>query len=316
MQSLPLVTIGVPNYNYAHYILEALNSVVAQTYRNIELVIVDDFSTDHSIEVIEKWIDNYKGKINVKFIKNEMNVGLTKTCNIILNNANGKYFQPLDADDIIFPDKIQKQVAVLEKSPNTAMVYSNVSVIDESGKIANPDYCKRINYDKDKMPSGKIFNELLIFNFISLPSVLVNTEFAKNTGGFDETLQVQDYYMWLKLSEKYEIKYLSGNNAYYRVHETSMSNLASSSLFSSDSVLRIKFRYFQDASTEIKNVIRKNVQNTSVLLYKHEYQTASEWIGLAFELNPGLKTFIYLLSVKVGIPFSFYEKIKKLLGRS
>jgi hypothetical protein len=58
------------------------------------------------------------------------------------------------------------------------------------------------------------------------------------------------------------------------------------------------------------------VQNTSVLLYKHEYQTASEWIGLAFELNPGLKTFIYLLSVKVGIPFSFYEKIKKLLGRS
>jgi alpha-1,3-rhamnosyltransferase len=224
MNELPLVTIGIPNYNYGHFVIEALNSVVNQSYPNIELIIVDDLSSDNSIEIIEKWIKDYTGNIQIKFIKNKTNVGLTKVCNIILEYSSGKYFQPLDADDILLPEKIEKQVPILENSPKTAVVYSNTMVINDLGEVTNPDYCSRIRYDSTRMPSGRIFKDLLIFNFISLPSVLINTQYAREVGGFDETVKVQDYYLWLKLSEKYLISYVPATFAKYRVHDSSMSN--------------------------------------------------------------------------------------------
>ena len=85
-----------------------------------------------------------KESFPISFIRNKVNLGLTKVCNIILDNAKGKYFQPLDADDILLPKKLEKQVAILENSPDTALVYSNVAVINETGDVTNPIYCSRI----------------------------------------------------------------------------------------------------------------------------------------------------------------------------
>jgi glycosyltransferase involved in cell wall biosynthesis len=317
MTNFPLVTIGIPNYNYGHFISEALNSVVKQTYPNIELIIVDDVSSDNSIEIIENWIRSYTGKIQINFIKNKKNLGLTKVCNIILDNASGKYFQPLDADDILLPEKIERQVAILENSPNTAMVYSNVMVINDSGKVINPDYCSRINYDSTNMPSGWIFNDLLAFNFISLPSVLIHTNYAREEGGFDESLQVQDYYMWLRLSEKYQIRYMSATFAKYRVHDTSMSNLSSSNCVSTESVITLKYRYYNTITTPgLKKIIAKNIQNSSVYLYQHNYPTAKKWLTLAFRLNPGIKTATYFLSIRLGVPFTFFKMLKSNFFRN
>jgi len=311
----PLVTIGIPNYNYGHYILETLNSVAAQTYQNIELIIVDDVSSDNSVDIIENWIQNYKGKIKISFIKNQINLGLTKVCNVILRSAKGKYFQPLDADDKILPEKIEKQIAVLKNSVNTAMVYSNSQVINDSGEIINPDYCSRIKYDKNSMPSGWIFNDLLIFNFISLPSVLVNSEYAREIGGFDETIQVQDYYMWLRLSEKYEIRYVEGPYAQYRIHDTSMSNVSSTNCVSEESVMKIKYQYYKKTTPELKEIIAKNIQNSSVYLYQHNYATAKKWLTIAFRLTPSFKTWVYFLSIRLGVPFTFFKILKSNFTR-
>jgi glycosyltransferase involved in cell wall biosynthesis len=306
----PLVTIGIPNYNYSHYIKEALNSVAIQSYPNIELVIVDDCSTDNSIFVIENWIKNYCGNITVKFIKNEINLGLTKTCNVILKHAKGKYLQTLDADDIILPEKIEKQVNILEKSNDLALIYSNSSIIDEKGNLTNEDYCSRINYDKENMPEGHIKKDLLVFNFISLPSVLVRTEYVRQAGGFDERLRVQDYYMWLKLSEKYQVKYMNENTAYYRVHHSSMSNNSLTSAASTDSVLQIKFNYYKGCTPSLRKLIKRNIQYGAVELYHQNYPTSKKWLSIAFKLNPRLKTFIYFVATQVGIPFSFFKRIK------
>jgi len=313
--SNPLVTIGIPNYNYCHFVVDCLNSVINQTYQNLEIIIIDDCSSDNSVQLIERWINENKKNIQIKFIKNSVNHGLTKNCNIILENARGKYFQPLDADDKIAPDKIRKQVQLLESNPNFALVYSNVSVINEYGEITDSDYCSRIGYDKLNMPNGKIFNNLIEFNFISLPSVLINTEYAKSEGGFDESLQVQDYYMWLKLAEKYKIQYVSENLAYYRVHEASMSNKITTYLASTDSVLRLKYRYYPLINSEQRKRMAKNIQNASVHLYEYKYWTYKKWISIAFYLNPGFKTCLYFIAIRLAIPFSFFNKLKTLLRR-
>jgi len=288
--------------------------VISQTYENIELIIVDDLSTDNSISVIEDWIQKYQGPVKIRFIKNKTNIGLTKVCNIILDNANGKYFQPLDADDMLLPEKIKRQVKILEASKNAALIYSNIGIIDETGNIIEHDYLRRIGYDKDDMPQGNIFEKLLHFDFVPLPSVLINTDYARMVGGFDETLQVQDYYLWLKLSKQFETIFLPENTALYREHTASMSNSSLTNPKSLDSVLNIKFRYYKQCNKNVQKIIRADIHWASAYLYRYNYATAKSWLKKDFLLNTGFKSAIYYAAINLGIPYAFFEKLKSFLG--
>ena len=156
-QDIPLVSIGIANYNYAKYIAQALESAANQTYKNCELIIVDDCSTDNSVEVIQNWIDHYKGNFNIKFIKNSKNAGVAKVYNSILERVSGKYYQILDADDLIFPEKIARQVSILEKQEEAALVYSNISVVNENNERVEEDYLQRIGYDQTQYAGGEGF---------------------------------------------------------------------------------------------------------------------------------------------------------------
>ena len=310
MKISPLVTVGIPNYNYSRYIIGTLKSVDEQNYENIEIIIVDDCSTDNSVNIIEEWINAYEGNRKINFIKNKENLGLTKVCNLVLNNAAGKYFQPLDADDIILPQKISRQVNLLEANINAAFIYSNASVIDEKGNILEEDYLTRIHYNKESMPAGKIHKDLIKFNFVCLPTVLINTSKAHKVGGFDESLQVQDYYMWLKLTEESDVLYQNLVTAKYRVHAKSMGASSLTNTVSEDSVLNIKYRYYYTSKQAEKKIIKRNIQNSSIYLYEHKYPTAKKWIRLAFILKPGIKTFFYFFISLLGIPFSVIRRIK------
>lgn len=310
MSISPLVTIGVPNYNYAHFIIRTLESVARQDYPNIELVIVDDCSTDNSIAVIETWIENYKGNIRTRFIKNNFNNGLTANCNLILKNASGKYIQFLDADDLILPGKIKTQVEQMEVLEVAALIYSDVFVIDEKDEIIENSYLNSIGYNKSIMPSGKIQEQLFDFNFIPLPSVLVRTAYIHEASGFDETLSVQDYYLWLKITEKHTVIYMPGPTAMYRVHAHSMSNSRSTNPRSVDSILTINYRYYKNANELIRKKIKRTIHNSAAHLYKLKYPTAKKWLQVDFFLNPGLKTALYFLGRQLGIPYLFFEKLK------
>jgi glycosyltransferase involved in cell wall biosynthesis len=309
-----LVTIGIPNYNYGHYILETLESVEHQDYDNMEVIVVDDCSTDDSVQIIGNWINKYDGPKRFLLKKNKQNLGLTKVCNLLLSNARGKYFQPLDADDILLPGKINRQVKLLEENNAAAFIYSNANVMNERGVVTEDDYLARIHYEKDKMPSGFILDRLLEFNFVCLPTVLINTAKAREMGGFNEDLQVQDYYMWLKLAEKYEILYMNEITAKYRVHAASMGTSSVTNTKSEDSVLNIKYPYYAQSNPSIKKIIKRNIQNSSVYLFEHGYPTAKKWIAIAFRLKPGPKTFFYFLISRLGIPFGLIRKMKNVLG--
>jgi hypothetical protein len=134
---------------------------------------------------------------------------------------------------------------------------------------------------------------------------------VKEVGGFNESLQVQDYYMWLKLSGKYECLYMNDFTAKYRVHSNSMGNSSRSNTRSEDSVLNIKWPYYSSSAAPIQQIIKRNIQNSSVYLYEHNYPTAKKWIKLAFKLKPGPKTFFYFIVSQLGIPFSYIKRLKK-----
>lgn len=309
----PLVSIGIPNYNYSHYIVYTLNSVAFQTYQSIELIIIDDHSTDNSIKVIDEWIEKYKGSMTIKFIKNNTNNGLTKVCNQILNAANGKYFQPLDADDLILPDKIAKEVALMEGSKSAALIYSNIGIIDEKGNEVFDDYLNKIGYDKNRMPHGNIFAKLFDFNFVPLPSVLIRTESAKFIGGFDESLRVQDYYLWLKLSEKFDVLFLNEKTALYREHPSSMSGSALTNPGYTESVLYLKYSYYRNSSKDIQKKIAKNIEDSSIYLYTMAYPYTGKWLKRNLLINPGFKSAIYFAAIVLRIPYSFFRRLKILL---
>ena len=113
MQNFPLVSVICLSYNHEAYVVEALNSVINQTYPNVELLIADDCSKDNSVAVINDWLKEHS---NVHFIANEINLGSNKTFNQLAKIAKGEYIIDLAADDVLFPNCIEKQIATFQNS--------------------------------------------------------------------------------------------------------------------------------------------------------------------------------------------------------
>jgi len=134
MEQFPLVSIVCLCYNHAPFVVDSLNSVVNQHYEPIEIIIVDDCSTDNSVGVIEAWLADKKG---ITFIKNPENLGNTKSFNKALKMAKGDYIIDLATDDLLMPNSIVKQVEKFNTTvyENVGIVYANASLIDEKGVL-------------------------------------------------------------------------------------------------------------------------------------------------------------------------------------
>ena len=208
-----LVSVIIPCYNYAQYVTAAIESVLAQTYKNIELIVINDGSTDNSARVIQA----LASKHGFKYAEHS-NRGLTATCARGLDLARGEFVKFLDADDILSPDFISKTLAFLHANPQYAMVYSRAFLIDKAGnKIqTNQNKCKNC-------VSGFIFKELVQDCFIILPTTLLRTQAARDAGGFELGIALQDYQLWLKIAKKYQIGFLDEALCFYRDHGVSLS---------------------------------------------------------------------------------------------
>ena len=139
------VSIIIPVYNVAPYIKRCLDSVAAQTFQDIECILVDDCGTDDSKEIVQQYIDSYQGPIQFKFIHHEKNLGLSGARNTGIRIATGDWLYFLDSDDSIIPDCIAILLALQEKFPDADFVQGNL--LDESGEISHygfkniPEYC-------------------------------------------------------------------------------------------------------------------------------------------------------------------------------
>jgi glycosyltransferase involved in cell wall biosynthesis len=191
-----LVSIIIPAYNAATTIRKAIESVLNQTYRNCEIIVVDDGSTDNTKEVLNDFI--CKQKIIYLYQKN---AGCGAARNNGVNHSHGGYLAFLDADDYFHVEKIERQIMVFQKHPKCVVCYTDSYEIDPYQKLI---WTVR-QTTAGKLHRGNILGYLVMRNFITLSSGLVKRDAFEKVGGFEERYDLMmfaDYDLWLKLATK------------------------------------------------------------------------------------------------------------------
>ena len=209
MQEKPLVSVICLCYKHEKFVIEDLNSVINQTYKNFELIIVDDCSTDNSVSIIEKWLID---KPKIKFIANKKNFGNTKSFNLAFKLSKGEFIIDFAADDILYPNFINFLSYKFETSTfkNLAIVYGNLELIDENKKhiayyFPVNENLKRLNPE----PIGDIYIGLLnLDNNVCSVSSMFKRSIYEEFNGYDESLAYEDYDFWIKVSRKYNFDFI------------------------------------------------------------------------------------------------------------
>lgn len=215
-KGLPLVSIGVLSYNYSKYIQAALNSILDQTYPNIELIIVDDCSIEtETRQIIRQWISD--NNIHCIYIENKKNLGITAVSNIIVQQASGKYLNFFATDDIMLPEKIEQQVRILENvGEEFGMCYSNVQTMDEAGNLLG------LYSSSTFFPEGDVIEAYTFGHFsFATPSALIRKSCYKIIGVYDERVLIEDYNFWIRLFALFKVAYCKYPAIIYRVKKSS-----------------------------------------------------------------------------------------------
>ena len=188
---MPRVSIIIPTYNCARYIGRALDSVCAQTYKDYEILLVDDGSTDDTKDVSMQ----YGRKVTYLY---QQNRGVSAARNHAILKANGELFAYLDADDMWYPEKLERQVAFLDVHQECGMVHSEMSVINEQDEILHLRFYEET---KRSVPQGYCVQQLLMRCHIQPLTVLERRSSFDRVGGFDERLLVaEDYLHWIMIA--------------------------------------------------------------------------------------------------------------------
>ncbi len=223
MPSNPLVSVVIPTYNSGSYVVEAIESVLAQTYKNFEILVVDDGSTDDTKEVLVK----YEGKIRYLY---KSNGGVSLARNYGIEHSAGDYVAFLDADDVWLPEKLVKQMAAIAREPGAEAAHTAFSIGDVK--------LETIGMGKVLRSEQEVLDDLFfVGNVVGTPSsVVVEKEMLARIGGFDPELsQCADWDMWIRIALATGIVFVDEPLIKYRQHDGNMSNNAV--LLESDSTL-------------------------------------------------------------------------------
>jgi glycosyltransferase involved in cell wall biosynthesis len=217
MSPLPLASICVLSYNNARYLPETLDSGLAQTYPNVEMVVVDDGSTDDSFPIAQSYAARYPNKIKVYTHPNRKNRGISETINLATRSSKGDYWSVLGSDDILHKDKIEKQVAFLEAHPKLEFVYCYVDYIDFEGKKLPGRFGTDITSDADPLKT------MLMENYIPAMAMLARRGAVARVGDHDPDLIYSDWDFWVRLLSLYKGGFISESLVDYRIHSTNSS---------------------------------------------------------------------------------------------
>ncbi len=215
----PLVTVICVCYNHAHYVCEALDSVANQTYSNIELIVIDDGSTDGSGKVIKRWMVNHP---EATLILNGKNLGYCKTFNKAYRLSKGELLIDLSADDVLMPDRVEEGVKLFANAgDDVGVIFSDAQYIDEQG---NPLRLHSDKFPHKIIPQGDLYKEVIQRYFICSPTMMVRRSVLDALQGYDESLAFEDFDFWIRASRNFKFLYSPAVLVKKREVSTSMSN--------------------------------------------------------------------------------------------
>ena len=198
----------MPVYNADRYLAEAIGSILDQTHRSFELIIIDDASSDKTREIIEGFAKHDK---RIRYIRNDERTGIVPSLNQAISLSRGEYIARMDSDDVAIATRLEKQVEYLEHHKDIALVGSDLTVIDANGKeIGTRIYPKT---------SAEILSKILFYNPVAHPAVMLRKSVLSSVGGYDPAFTfAEDYELWLRIGKRYKFANLQEPLLKYRLH--------------------------------------------------------------------------------------------------
>lgn len=206
----PLVSVIFPVYNTSKYLRQTVESLLNQTYSNLEIIAIDDCSTDDSLEILQSYPDP-----RLKIHRNEKNLGLIRTLNKAMGLASGDFHARMDSDDICHPERFEKQVRYMLAHPECVLLGTDRATIDENDQSI-------FYYTRPATGSPMMKWKLLTGNFITHPSVMMRASRLPESLYEEKYRHTEDYAAWLRLSEIGDVDVLPERLISYRVHAASM----------------------------------------------------------------------------------------------
>ena len=256
----------MPVYNRQNYIKSSLESILNQTYKDFDFIIIDDGSTDRTVEIIEGYNDS-----RIKLIRNEKNRGIVYSRNRGLKHAKGKYIGMFDSDDIALPTKFEKQINFLEKNLDYGMVGSWVKWIDENGNLKEKGW-------KLPAPANEIPAIMLFRNYFVQSTVVIRKNVIPEGGysqGFDV---VEDSKMWFDVSLSHKVWNLQEYLLHYRVHSGNISTLGESAVGNSNKLTEYKFLKLNIEPTEQETENHLLLRNSNRIESLKQLKEIENWL--------------------------------------
>ncbi len=309
--SLPLVTVIALCYNQASFLLDSLESIRRQTHKNIELVIIDDCSTDASTSLIRDWI--HRHTLDCVFLAHSRNHGICSSLNEALACTRGKYVSIIATDDIWMPDKTETQVMMLESLPqDVAVVYSDAWQIDPAGNRL-PGLFIESHRPFAHMPEGDIFATLVDGNFIPAVTTLIRRDCFETVGVFDENLCYEDWDMWLRIAQHYKFAYSPTISAEYRLVPTSATRTIFATQnrqrFISDYLIAQKLLHSRRLDEQRIKIVTARLINAAEALYRLHYEGRHRYLWNALRHDRRLRTWAMCASSACRIPYPRFLQI-------
>jgi glycosyltransferase involved in cell wall biosynthesis len=304
--SAPTVSVVVSSYNYGRYIGATLAAVRDQTFADFEVVVVDDGSSDDSVAVVERFLDDRRFRL-----VRQGHRGLTPTKNHALAEARGSFLAFLDADDIWRPDKLERQLARFRAEPDLGVVFSRRGLIDADGR---PLPCR-----DPAPPEGWVVGPLYRQNFVCFSSALVRAEVPARVGGFDERLGMAiDYDFWLRAARHYRFGVVDAPLVDYRVGHLNVSRRQYQRLHVALFIMRRFERHFDaPARLDAATLARSDAEtfaHLGVIARGFSRRTALGWLVRAVRADPGNVAAWRGLAGAV-VPTRLRRLLRRLLGR-
>lgn len=235
----PLVSIIIASYNAEEYIRETLHSCIEQTYRNIEIIITDDYSSDNTISVCNEWIKEEKLKrhdLNVTVLTNDKNTGTVKNFNRAISVCNGEWIKFIGSDDILLTDAISQYINFIhhhQKKSTLGAVFAKFKTFSDTISIKENVFPQKYTEGVIKMKSGWLKKKVINLHFNNVaPSAFVNSSVLRTLGGFDENyIFLEDLPFWMKMvMSDVDIAFIDKVSVLYRIHKNQVTHSSTSGI--------------------------------------------------------------------------------------